>query len=133
MKPCVLDTNVVSLILRNAPQATPYLQYLEGVERILSFQTIAEMRFGSRTGKWGYFRKQNLESFLRAQTVVTYTDELAHNWALVMHEARRAGRRLEAGDAWIAATALLLNIPLLTHDRDFDVSSCPSIEVIRFA
>ena len=50
----------------------------------------------------------------------------------MMHEARKAGRRLEAGDCWIAATALLLDAPLLTHDKDFDTKACPSLAVIRY-
>ena len=31
-----------------------------------------------------------------------------------------AGRRLNTADAWIAATALMLNCPLASHDGDFD-------------
>jgi predicted nucleic acid-binding protein len=71
--------------------------------------------------------------FLSSFIVVGYTDELATLWATTMHEARRAGRRLEAGDAWIAATARLLNAPLLTHDKDFSPAACPSITVHCYA
>jgi tRNA(fMet)-specific endonuclease VapC len=34
-----------------------------------------------------------------------------------MNEARRQGRPLQAADAWIAATALIQDIPLVTHNR----------------
>jgi tRNA(fMet)-specific endonuclease VapC len=34
-----------------------------------------------------------------------------------MVAARRNGRRIETADAWIAATALLYNAPLLTHNK----------------
>jgi len=30
--------------------------------------------------------------------------------------ARRQGRRIEVADAWIAATALLFDLPLVTHN-----------------
>jgi predicted nucleic acid-binding protein len=70
-----------------------------------------------------------LEQFLLEFDVVMFTDDLAHRWAEVIYDARQAGRRLEAGDAWIAATARLLGAPLLTHDRDFSPEACPSITV----
>ena len=44
--------------------------------------------------------------------------------------ARRIGRELSAADAWIAATAVLLNCPLLSHDRDF--GNLPGLEVIHY-
>jgi predicted nucleic acid-binding protein len=34
-----------------------------------------------------------------------------------MVAARRNGRRIETADAWIAATALLYDAPLLTHNE----------------
>jgi predicted nucleic acid-binding protein len=34
-----------------------------------------------------------------------------------MVAARRNGRRIETADAWIAATALLYDVPLLTHNK----------------
>ena len=51
--------------------------------------------------------------------VISYDTPLARMWAQVMAKARSVGRRLEAGDAWIAATAVLYGLPLITHDADF--------------
>jgi predicted nucleic acid-binding protein len=34
-----------------------------------------------------------------------------------MVTARKSGRRMETADAWIAATALLHDAPLLTHNK----------------
>jgi predicted nucleic acid-binding protein len=34
-----------------------------------------------------------------------------------MVAARQNGRRIETADAWIGATALLYNAPLLTHNK----------------
>lgn len=48
-----------------------------------------------------------------------------------MLDAQRVWQRLEDGDAWIAATAKYLKAPLLTHDKDFDVSACPSLTIYR--
>jgi predicted nucleic acid-binding protein len=45
-------------------------------------------------------------------------------WAAITDQVRRGGWKIQSGDAWIAATALLYNLPLVTHNAaDFaDVS-----------
>jgi len=43
------------------------------------------------------------------------------------------GRRLEAGDAWIIATAAHRKIPLITHDRDFAHLEIPDLTIISYA
>lgn len=50
-------------------------------------------------------------------------------WAEVMVAARRAGRRLETADAWIAATAALDSAPLITHNGN-DYLGVPGLKVI---
>jgi predicted nucleic acid-binding protein len=46
-----------------------------------------------------------------------------------MVAARRAGRRPETADAWIAATALLYDAPLITHNAG-DYLGVPGLRVI---
>lgn len=128
----VLDTSVASLLLNENPAISPYLPLFENASLALSFQTVAEMRFGALRANWGERRRDQLEEFFRRFAIVGYDDRLASCWAQVMCEAADAGRRLEAGDGWIAATALYLKAPLLTHDKDFDAAACPSIMIYRF-
>ena len=42
--------------------------------------------------------------------------DLIVKWAEVMVMAQGAGRRIEVADAWIAATALLYDAPLVTNN-----------------
>jgi predicted nucleic acid-binding protein len=49
-----------------------------------------------------------------------------------MVTARRAGRRLETADAWIAATAVLYDAPLITHNAR-DYLGVPGLKVITEA
>jgi len=37
-------------------------------------------------------------------------------WAQAINSARLRGRPIAPADAWIAATALLLDVPLVTHN-----------------
>jgi len=53
-------------------------------------------------------------------------------WARVSVLCRKQGRRLEAGDAWIAATAADREITLLTHDRDHVGLDVPGLNVISY-
>ncbi len=39
-------------------------------------------------------------------------------WAKIQAQARQLGRPVSVGDAWIAATALLYDAPLVTHNPD---------------
>ena len=133
MNVCVIDTTVASLMLQNRPELSLYASHLAGMSITISFQTVAEMRYGALRNDWGERRIGELAAFFRSLTIVESSSGLTDCWATIMHEARQAGRRLEAGDAWIAATALLLNVPLLTHDKDFAVDACPSIIVHRYA
>lgn len=59
--------------------------------------------------------------------------KLAKIWAKVGAQCKRNGRRLEAGDAWIAATAIHRRIPLLTHDRDYVGLEIDGLQVISYA
>jgi predicted nucleic acid-binding protein len=122
-----------SFAFRSGPLLAPYRPHLRGVDYVVSFQTVAEMRFGALVGRWSAQRRAVLEQFIAGLPIVGYSDSLATHWAELMSISRRAGRRMECGDAWIAATALLLAAPLLTHDRDFDSTACPSVNVIRYA
>ncbi len=47
-----------------------------------------------------------------------------------MSAAQAAGRRLEAGDGWIIATAVHRGIQLLTHDRHMVRLPIPGLAVV---
>ena len=127
---CIVDTTVASFILEGRPELSAYRQVLARYPIVyISFQTVAEMKFGALLKNWGEEKLHKLDKFFSGVEIIEYSSELADRWAIVMQDARHAGRRLETGDAWIAATALLLDIPLLTHDKDFDKNACPAITV----
>ena len=52
--------------------------------------------------------------------MVPSSQDLCRKWAEVMDGAQAAGRRIECADAWVAATARLHGVPLVTHNsRDY--------------
>ena len=58
--------------------------------------------------------------------------ELAKIRAKVSTSCKRIGHRLEAGNAWIVATAVYYKIPLLTHDRDHVGLNVADLHVISY-
>jgi predicted nucleic acid-binding protein len=78
--------------------------------------TLAELRRWTLERNWGARRRQELEEYLSRYFVVHSEDQICERWAEAMHSARSNGQPIAASDAWIAATALFLDVPLVTHN-----------------
>ena len=130
---CVLDTSIGSMVVDQRPTLELYRPHLQSGLSVLPFQAVAEMRLGASLAQWGEARLTRLERFFADVLIQEYNEALMRCWVQIMREARQVGRRLESSDGWMAATALLLDAPLLTHDNDFSSLSCPSITVINYA
>jgi predicted nucleic acid-binding protein len=74
MRQLVVDTDVVSYIFKRHPSAPRYVQALRGNDPVISFMTLAEVRFGALQAVWGYRKKDLLERYL-ADFAVCYPDE----------------------------------------------------------
>ena len=125
----VLDTSVVSLIFNRDSRAEYYKEQIRGETCVISFQTLEEAKFGAYKGGWGDRRKNELERHLQQFEVIWATAELVERCARLRSESEKAGRALATADAWIAATAVLLECPLVSHDRDF--SDIPGLTLIK--
>ena len=95
----------------------------EGRPAIISFVTVAELRFGARLAGWGPGRLQRLEHEIeRADTVwpgPSLVDTYATLRAWCVKVGHGLGQREHEADRWIAATAIWLGIPLIAHDAIF--------------
>ncbi len=131
----LLDTTVASLFLPNREHRAERALYeprLNGETLALSFQSVAELWKLAEKRTWGPARCDALDSFVRRFLIVPYDYELARIWARITAHSERIGRRLESGDAWIAATAVHRSLPLFTHDRDFVQAKLPGLEIVTF-
>jgi tRNA(fMet)-specific endonuclease VapC len=116
MTPVVLDTDVVSFLFKNDSRANLYLPHLYDRQWLISFMTEAELEQWALLSNWQAKRIEWLRVFLGRFLIVPSSRGLVLKWAEVMVAARRVGRRLETADAWIAATAVLYDAPLITHN-----------------
>lgn len=116
MPAVVVDTDVVSFQFKSDTRAKLYRPYLIGQTAFVSFMTIAELDEWTELSGWGTPKLERLHHFL-GKFAVLYADRaVCRRWAEARSQARRNGLPIEAADGWIAATALHLNAPLVTHN-----------------
>jgi tRNA(fMet)-specific endonuclease VapC len=112
----VVDTDVVSYIFKRDTRAALYEPHLVGKVMLISFMTLAELDHWTLKNNWGDARRGRLSRYLERFAVFHSDEDLCLKWAQVRDQAIRDGRPIETADAWIAATALLHNLPLVTHN-----------------
>lgn len=96
----------------------------------LSTITIGELRLGVLNAldpAARAIRLRTLESALALQPLPV-DDHVADAWAELRVALRAARRKLDANDAWIAATAIAHGLPLVTQDRDY--REVPGLDVV---
>ncbi len=116
MTEIIVDTDVLSFLFKNHPIGQLYDADVGGRAGGISFMTVAELERWALLYRWGPQRIHWLHLFIARFTVVPSSPDLCRKWAEVMVAAQAAGRRIETADAWIAATALLYDVPLVTHN-----------------
>jgi tRNA(fMet)-specific endonuclease VapC len=90
----------------------------------ISFISLAELERWPLERNWGAFRKAELAQHLTRYVVLLASRELCAKWAEVSWEARRKGRPIQTADAWIAASALHYQVPLITQNAgDYEMIS----------
>ena len=126
----VVDTNVLSYLFRRDTRARFYDAVLTRFDmRLISFQSSAELKVWTLKYGWGRRRIAEFSEFLEPFTVIYPSEETCQYWAIVRHGRTALGRPIAAEDAWIAATALDLACPLVTHNPA-DFEGIAGLEVI---
>jgi predicted nucleic acid-binding protein len=117
MNAAVVDTDVVSMLFKGDTRALAYRSHITGRLLGISFMTLAELERWSLERDWGQRRKQELAQHLTRYVVLPVNRELCGKWAEVSFAAKRKGRPIQTADAWIAASALYYEVPLITNNR----------------
>jgi toxin FitB len=120
----LLDTNVVSELVRPRPNRDVTQWVLKNAEDSLfvSVLTLAELRFGIQRLVAGA-RRLRLEAWIRTEMqgrfegrVISVDEPIANAWADLMAGSEAAGRRMAAMDCFLAATALVWDLTLVTRN-----------------
>jgi len=116
MNTLLLDTNIVSYLLKGDSRAILYQPHLLGNELSISLMTVAELLQWSAMQGWGEKRIAQLEEFLQKFTILPIDIAACHHWATVRATRKALGQPISPQDAWIAAAALRYDLPLVTHN-----------------
>lgn len=111
----LVDTDVVSFFFKDSQHGIPYRKYMRKRALCISFMTRAEIERGMRLDNWGEKKRSEMESFLANKFTVIHTnDAICQKWAEI---TSIVGRPVPLADAWLAATAIVYRVPLITHNR----------------
>ena len=124
MATVVVDANVVSYLHKSHENVALYRPHVEGNLKAVSFMTVAELYRWTIESNWGEHQIVRLEARLEDYFHYAVNRPLCGAWAAITAEASANGTPIAADDAWIAATALQHDFPLVTHNRkDFEAVS----------
>jgi tRNA(fMet)-specific endonuclease VapC len=116
MDTLLLDTNIVSFLLKQDSRAKLYTPYLQSHRLAISFMTVAELFQWAAMHNWGPRRTNQLEATLKTYLILTFDIALCRLWGQIRSNCRAIGRPISPQDAWIAAAALQYRLPLVTHN-----------------
>ncbi len=90
-------------------------------ELAVSIITIGELRAGVLAADDVEIRAVRLATLTRALSLdpVDIDDDVAEQWARLRVILRDAGKRMPVNDSWIAATAMALEVPIVTQNDDY--------------
>lgn len=123
--PVAVDTGVFGarLMPHGRTLASGYGPLVDGRPIVISFVTVAELEYGARRAGWGHARLLRLRSLVAGAQVVWPDSALVDAYAELrtwcVENGHGLGQKDHDADRWVAATALLLGIPLVSHDLIF--------------
>lgn len=101
-------------------------------ESAISVVTLAELHIGVLLADEPRMRAQRMRSLSeveRSFDALPVDKDVARNFAVIVADARKRGKKPKIMDAWIAATAVTHDLPVYTQDVDFD--DLAEVHVVR--
>jgi len=130
----LLDTNIVVVYVRSNQQSRDLEADLQLMmpenNLVVSAVTVGETKSLAHRNNWGVKKLQKLELLLKRFLIASINvEEVMNMYAEIdaysqgkfaPKKSNLSARNMGKNDLWIAATAKVLNLPLITSDNDFD-------------
>ncbi len=112
------DTNILGYFVRNSSETLQkrMLSALKKQELAISAITRAETRFGLALLQADDKRRRTVDLLLNELTVFPWTLEAADRYGELSAQLQQSGQAIGVMDTQIAAHALVLGLPLVTHN-----------------
>lgn len=123
----IADTSVFIGLEAERFDVDRFADYEWGVSVI----TLGELRLGVLQAQGPEAAARRLSTYQLAQRLepLGVDEAVSEAWALLVSRLRAAGRKAPINDSWIAATAIVHDVPIVTQDNDYD--AMPDVEVIK--
>lgn len=125
----MVDTDVVSILFKKGEEQSAYRELLHSHVLLLSFMGVAELYQWAYQRNWGAKRIALLESELSKYVLVPSSSHICQVWAQIRAEGFAKGRPIQPQDAFHAACARYLGVPLATNNFD-DFKNVDHLEVL---
>lgn len=117
----ILDTNALSAWAEGDRGIEPLLR--SATRLLIPVVVLGEFDYGIRQSR--HYRRYAdwLDTNLASVEIAAIDREVAHAYAAVRHELKKAGMPIPINDTWIAAIAQLRKLPVVSRDGHFDAVS----------
>ena len=114
----ILDANALSAWAEGSAAIRPLLSSAEKL--VVPSVVLGEFDFGIRQSR--HYRRylEWLEKSLRNAEVAVVDQETAGLYGEIRLALKKSGTPIPVNDAWIAASAMQFNLPILSRDAHFD-------------
>lgn len=129
----ILDTSFLIDVMNGDEAALAKVDEIEasGRPQTVPAMTLQELYIGVGASDLPEPERRRIESVLASRPVVPTSEAIARRAGRLDGELRRAGERVNVGDATIGATGLVRDEPVLTGDsKHFE--RIPGVEVERY-
>lgn len=122
----LLDTNVVLHATRENSAVSQAIDAQFGLSSsrfrpAICEVTVAELLAFARSNKWGDRRREKLQGEIaRCLLVPISTPGVHERWSEMSSALQASGKTIEQNDIWIAATASVTGLTVLSTDRHFE-------------
>lgn len=141
-----LDTNIIIHLLRNDLTGLrikqQYQLFTPNNQLVISIVSLGELKAFALQRNWGIQRLVALENILQLMIIADinspdiiekYAEIDSYSQNRLAHKPMpTSARKMGKNDVWIAATAAVLQIPLLTTDADFSHLNEVYLELLSF-
>jgi predicted nucleic acid-binding protein len=124
----VADGDVISYMFKRTPLGKAYTELIGSRRTGLTLLAVAESRQGAVYRNWGMDKLAALDAFLGDLVLIESNSEIANVCGGQLGRSIQVGRAVSWPDAWAAATALWLDVPLVAHD--WDLEGIPGLRIL---
>ena|SRR3989338_2363207 len=134
----MLDTNTCIYLMtdRHPERQSRILARLDALapseSLVLSSIVAFELSYGAQKGRWRKANLALLEEFLLDFIIAPFDEKVAHAGGMIRTELEKKGRPIGPMDTLIAAHAVSLDMPLVTHNIG-EFSRVPGLKVKNWA